>query len=80
MAGPHRPSAVRFDETIDHFSDWDLLLQLTDDCDPLALPAIAVHYHSDAPDRVTDAARANGVEPAIAARVRARALARRGES
>ena len=76
----HRPSSVRFDETIDHFSDWDLLLQLTDDCDPLALPAIAVHYHSDAPDRVTDVARASGVEPAIAAHVRARALARRGES
>ena len=71
----HRPSRVRFDETIDHFTDWDLCLQLTDECDPLELPAIAVHYHSDAPDRVTDAARATGIEPAIADHVRARARA-----
>ena len=55
----HRPSAVRFDESIDHFSDWDLMLQLTDNCDPLELPAIAVHYYSDRLDRVTVKARAS---------------------
>ena len=39
------------------------MLQLTDDCDPLALPAIAVHYYSDVPDRVTTVDRARaGVE------------------
>ena len=73
----HRASAVRFDESIDLFSDWDLMLQLTDDCDPLELPAIAVHYHSDAADRICDIARGTGIEPETAAHVRTRALARR---
>ena len=74
----HRPSPVRFDETIDHFSDWDLMLQLTDDCDPLELPAIAVHYYSDATDRTTVTARRTGIEPEVAAHVRQRAHDRRG--
>ncbi|HEV7523366.1 MAG TPA: glycosyltransferase [Acidimicrobiia bacterium] len=73
----HRPSAVRFDESIDHFSDWDLMLQLTDDCDPLELPAIAVHYYSDRPDRVTVKARGANAETAIAERVLRRARERR---
>jgi glycosyltransferase involved in cell wall biosynthesis len=76
----HRPSAVRFDEAIDHFSDWDLMLQLTDRCDPLELPAIAVHYYSDAPERVTTIARRDGTEDAVAARVLARMRERRGGS
>jgi predicted AlkP superfamily phosphohydrolase/phosphomutase len=49
----HRPSPVRFDPSIDHFSDWDMLLQLTDDVDPLVLPVVAAHYHSDVPDRLS---------------------------
>ncbi len=76
----HRPSPARLDETGDHFTDWDLMLQLTDDCEPLELPAIAVHYYSDVPDRVTVVARASGVESAIAERVRRRARDRRGEA
>ena len=41
------------------------MLQLTDDCDPLELPAIAVHYYSDAPNRMTDLARAEASEAEI---------------
>jgi hypothetical protein len=44
------------------FSDWDLILQLTVDTEPRAIPAIAAHYYSDAPDRLTDIARAQGDE------------------
>jgi predicted AlkP superfamily phosphohydrolase/phosphomutase len=76
----HRPSSARLDEAGDHFTDWDLMLQLTDHCDPLELPAVAVHYYSDAPERVTVAARSAGVEPGLAERVRRRARARRGEA
>jgi predicted AlkP superfamily phosphohydrolase/phosphomutase len=75
----HRPSTVRFDEAIDQFSDWDLMLQLTEQCDPLELPAVAVHYYSDRPDRVTNVSRRTGVETGLAAYVRERARARRGE-
>ncbi|MDQ1459361.1 MAG: hypothetical protein QOI08_845 [Actinomycetota bacterium] len=76
----HRPATVRFDEAIDHFSDWDLMLQLTEHCDPLELPVVAVHYYSDRDDRVTSISRRTGVEAGIAARVRERSQARRGEA
>ena len=69
----HRPSPVRFDEAIDQFSDWDLMLQLTEHWDPLELPAVAVHYYSDGDDRVTSISRRTGVEDGLAARVRERA-------
>jgi len=44
---------VRFDPLTNHFADWHLLLQLTDDCDPLVLPVVASYYTSDAPGRMT---------------------------
>jgi predicted AlkP superfamily phosphohydrolase/phosphomutase len=71
----HRPAAVRFDPKIDHFSDWDLLLQLTDDCDPMPLPAIAAYYYTDAM-RLSDAF-TNDVEQRLAAYVRTRTRERR---
>ena len=74
----HRPSPARLDETGDHFTDWDLMLQLTDDCDPLELPAVAVHYYSDVPDRVTVLAREAEVETSLAEQIRQRARQRRG--
>ncbi len=74
----HRPSTVRFDEAIDQFSDWDLMLQLTEHCDPLELPAVAVHYYSDNTDRITNLSRRAGMESGLAERVRERARARRG--
>ena len=45
----HRASSVRFDPVMTYFADWDLLLKLTDDCEPLALPVLAAHYYSDLP-------------------------------
>ena len=59
----HRPSPARLTDMTLQFSDWDLLLQLTVDTEPLAIPAIAAHYYSDAPDRLTDIARTQGDEP-----------------
>jgi hypothetical protein len=49
----HRRSDVRFDPVTNHFADWHLLLELTDDCDPLALPVVASYYTSDAPGRMS---------------------------
>ena len=74
----HRPSPARFDEVLrDQFTDWDLMLQLTKNSEPFQLPAIAVHYYSDAPDRVTIATRGAGTESALAERVRERERERR---
>jgi predicted AlkP superfamily phosphohydrolase/phosphomutase len=73
----HRSAPARLYEAADQFSDWDLILQLTVDCEPLALPAIAVHYYSDAPGRVTDIARAAGTETALIEFVRERERERR---
>ncbi|HEX6476338.1 MAG TPA: glycosyltransferase [Acidimicrobiales bacterium] len=50
----HRPSLVRFDESIDYLSDWDVILQLTKDREPLALPVLAAYYYTDAPRLSTD--------------------------
>jgi glycosyltransferase involved in cell wall biosynthesis len=44
---------ARFDERLREMGDWDLLIRLTAERDPLALPAIACHYTTDAPDRLT---------------------------
>jgi hypothetical protein len=61
----------------DQFTDWDFMLQLTVDSEPLALPAIAVHYYRAAPNRVTDIARATGTEPGLIEFVRQREAERR---
>jgi predicted AlkP superfamily phosphohydrolase/phosphomutase len=61
----HRPSPARLTDIALQFSDWDLVLQLTVDTEPLAIPAIAAHYYSDAPDRLTDIARDIGGEPEL---------------
>lgn len=44
---------ARFDESLVTLGDWDLLLRLTADTDPLVLPAIACYYMTDAPIRLT---------------------------
>jgi predicted AlkP superfamily phosphohydrolase/phosphomutase len=49
----HRPTPLRFDPSTNHFADWDLLLQLTDDVDPLPLPVVATYYYSDVADRLS---------------------------
>lgn len=49
----HRPGPVRFDPTLPVFTDWDYLLGLTLDADPVRLPVVATRYTTSAPDRAT---------------------------
>jgi hypothetical protein len=42
-----------FDESLETMGDWDLLVRLTADKDPLVLPAVACYYTTDAPQRLT---------------------------
>ncbi len=49
----HRRGEVRFDEELKCYGDWDLLLQLTRESDPLEIPAIAVYYTTHSEDRLT---------------------------
>ncbi len=74
----HRPSPARFDPAIDHFSDWDLLLKLTDECDPLELPVLAAYYYSDIADRLSSDF--GGRADALVEYVRARTFERRSDA
>jgi predicted AlkP superfamily phosphohydrolase/phosphomutase len=76
----HRRSDVRFDPVTNHFADWHLLLELTDDCDPLALPVVASYYTSDAPGRMTLDLRDAHFERTGMEYVRASTLERRSRS
>ncbi|MGH9134874.1 MAG: glycosyltransferase, partial [Ilumatobacteraceae bacterium] len=49
----HRRGQARFDPELDVYTDWDYLLTLTVDVDPVRLPVLAAHYTTDAPDRRT---------------------------
>jgi Glycosyl transferase family 2 len=44
---------ARFNESVRELGDWDLLVRLTAEKDPLVLPAVACYYTTDAPDRVS---------------------------
>ncbi|HWD64538.1 MAG TPA: glycosyltransferase family A protein [Solirubrobacteraceae bacterium] len=43
-----------WDESLREMGDWDLLLRLTANHDPLVLPVVAHYYTTDAPDRLTN--------------------------
>jgi hypothetical protein len=45
---------ARFDESLREMGDWDLFLRLTRGMQPLALPAIACFYTTDAPNRLSN--------------------------
>jgi glycosyltransferase involved in cell wall biosynthesis len=45
---------ARFDESLREMGDWDLFLRLTRDASPLALPAVACFYTTDAPNRLSN--------------------------
>ena len=45
---------ARFDETLKEMGDWDMFLRLTRNAPPLALPALACFYTTDAPHRLTN--------------------------
>ncbi|MGE0735482.1 MAG: glycosyltransferase family 2 protein [Alphaproteobacteria bacterium] len=44
---------ARFDPDLREMADWDLFLRLTRDAPPLALPAIACMYTTEAPNRLS---------------------------
>ena len=44
---------ARFDEELRVLHDWDLILRLTAEAEPVLLPAIALLYGTGAPDRLT---------------------------
>ena len=50
----HRRGDERFDEALAVCGDWDLLLQLVQDRDPVEIPAIGAYYRTDSPGRLTD--------------------------
>jgi hypothetical protein len=47
-------SEARFDESLREMGDWDLFLRLTREAPPLALPAVACFYTTDAPNRLSN--------------------------
>jgi hypothetical protein len=63
---------------MNNFTDWDMLLQLTDDCDPLPLPVVAAYYYTDIAERLTTGFRGPR-EDAHYAYVRQRTIDRRAE-
>lgn len=55
---------ARYDESLQTTGDWDLILRLTADREPLTLPAIACFYYTDAENRSSDMLEANAVDRA----------------
>jgi predicted AlkP superfamily phosphohydrolase/phosphomutase len=49
----HRRGAIRFDEELAYYADWDLLIRLARDARPVELPAIAVYYRTHVGDRLS---------------------------
>jgi glycosyltransferase involved in cell wall biosynthesis len=49
----HRRSEARFDEELETLGDWDMLLQLVADNEPVEIPAIAAYYRTDSPGRLS---------------------------
>jgi glycosyltransferase involved in cell wall biosynthesis len=69
---------ARFDERLSAYSDWDLLIRLTEDAAPLALPVIACYYTTDAPDRLSAGDLSKDAEILAAAHGRRHHTERRG--
>lgn len=60
-----------FDESIEAIEDWDLLLRLTAEKDPLVFPAVACYYATVAPDRLTNEPNRDAHHAAVHARAAA---------
>ena len=43
----HRRGEIRFDDELSYAGDWDLLLRLTADSQPVEIPAVAAYYRTD---------------------------------
>jgi glycosyltransferase involved in cell wall biosynthesis len=48
---------LQFDESLREMGDWDLFLRLTRNQPPVALPAAAAFYYTDAPNRLSNGPR-----------------------
>ena len=75
----HRPSPARFDERVTYFGDWDLVLKLSEQTEPMLLPVIAALYATSSERRMSDLItdeekrrEADLVREAVATRSRAR--------
>lgn len=53
MAHRRGLAGARFDESLREMGDWDLLIRLTREKEPLALPVVACHYSTSAPNRLS---------------------------
>jgi hypothetical protein len=51
----HRRTDLRFDEELAYFGDWDILLRLAADSEPVEVPAIAAYYRTDVDGRMSTA-------------------------
>lgn len=58
-----------FDESLEALVDWDLVLRLTKERTPLALPVVASHYTTTAPDRISVSGRFAASEAAVRAKL-----------
>ena len=60
---------ARFDESLNGLGDWDLLLRMTGDRVPLALPVVAMVYFTNAPGRITTSGRQQEADPLVRAKL-----------
>ncbi len=58
----HRRSALRYDEALAFFADWDLLLRLAARSEPVEVPAIAAYYRTDVEGRLSTSLPAEEIE------------------
>src|SRR5690606_16994503 len=52
LAHRYQPD-LKFDETLPAFLDWDYVVRLTADHEPLVIPALSGTYHTDATERIS---------------------------
>lgn len=60
---------AEFDDSLEALGDWDLLLRLTEERTPLALPVVASLYSTSAPNRISGSGRFAAAESAIRLRM-----------
>ncbi len=64
---------AHYDESLVANVDWDFLLRITAECEPVMIPVVASLYSTDAPDRLTGSAEAEESWAVVHARARDRA-------
>jgi glycosyltransferase involved in cell wall biosynthesis len=72
----HRPTDKRWDENLQQMGDWGFFLQITDDETPLELPVIAIRYHTQADERLSETSTYDVDRARVIANTEARRTAR----